>query len=193
MNFKTPPGSTDSADCSSPARGLRPGPRDLVEAFAEEPELILACLQSGGPGSPSAVGSILEAAERSLGRHPQYADLHYFAARAAIDADKLEAAARLVGQALEINPEYRDALILAARVALRRGDWEEARAQLERALAFGADYPDVHTLLGEAHARAGALESARAAYERALELNPHLVEAREALATLQSSRRVGGS
>lgn len=156
----------------------------LAQMFADEPELIRACLQDIERVNATTIETILAAVRAGVRRHPDYADLLYHAGQAAMAAGRYEAAASLLGQAIEINPRYKDALILAARVAVRFGDWEQAQARLDAALAAGADYPDVHLLRGELWRRKGSEAQARAAYERALELNPNLAAAREALTRL---------
>ncbi len=158
--------------------------RGLAEAFADEPELILACLRGTPPPSPARARQILRTARQAMALRPRYADLYYFAAQAAVVAEEPDMAAALLIQALELNPTYRDARVLAGRVALLRQRVDEARAHLTAAVASGADYPDVHLLLGQAWERGQDWSRARAAYERALTLNGNLHAAREALAAL---------
>jgi tetratricopeptide (TPR) repeat protein len=160
--------------------------RRLAEVFADEPELILACVRGTPPSSRGEAQQVLSAARQALVLRPRYADLYFFAAHAAVVANEPDAAAGLLAQALELNPTYRDARVLAGRVALLRQRVEEARAHLSLALASGADYPDVHMLLGQASERVQDWPQARAAYQRALTLNSNLHAARAALATLPS-------
>ncbi len=158
--------------------------RGLAEAFAEEPELILACVRGTPPPTRSEAQQALRAARQAIALRPRYADLHHFAAHAALAAGDPDSAAGLLAQALELNPTYRDARVLAGQVALLRQRADEARIHLNLALANGADYPDVHMLLGQAWELAQDWPQARAAYERALSLNDNLLAAREALAAL---------
>ena len=158
--------------------------RRLGAAFAQEPELISACLEGAAHRPPGWAKRILSAAELALVGRPDYADLNYHASCAALAAGEYETAARLLEQALRVNPAYHDALVLAARLEIRRGRACAARRRLEAALACGADYPDVHTLLGDVCRQEGDCSRARQSYERALALNGSLAEARAALAEL---------
>lgn len=153
--------------------------------FADEPELILAVLEDEDSSAvPHAAGVVLQAARRAVNRCPRYADLHYFAAHAALRARQRPEAARLLERAIELNPRYNDALILAARVAHAQQHPLRTLEYLRQALANGADYPDVHLLLGHAWRDTGAADQARRAYTRALALNANLTAAREALVAL---------
>jgi superkiller protein 3 len=176
------PAEQTGADAMSTAELLRI--RHLAALFAREPELVQACLQGIESESPDEAHVVLEAARMAAVLHPTYADLLYYAAKAAVMAHEYETADRLLDSALALNPEYKDALILAGRVALLRAQPQRAATLLETALAGGADYPDVHVLLGSVWEMRGELEQARASYTRALELNDSLESAQQALATL---------
>jgi len=165
--------------------------RRLALLFAEEPELIRACLENIERESAETLELILTAAQAALTVCPQYADLLYHASQAAMTAGQYETAARLLESALRINPGYRDALVLAARVSLRRGKGAEARAYLNTALAQGAEYPDVYLLLGNVWRDERKWNEARASYRRALELNANLTAARDALAALPPAEGSG--
>ena len=167
------------------------GTQKLAQAFGREPELVLACLQSVHQSPVARAKRVLEAASAALAEHPDYADLRYYAAQAAIAAGEFETAAALLEQALLINPGYRDALLLAARLALVSRPVGEARARLQGALSAGADYPDLHMLMGSVWQREGNLGEARASFQRALELNPNLTVARAALAGLPTTSPSG--
>lgn len=165
--------------------------RHLAQVFAREPELILACLHGLHQEPPAKARVILAAARLAAAEYPEFADLLYCAAQAAVAAEEYGTAEVILNDALGLNPEYKDALILAARVALLRGQPQRAVAHLERAVAAGADYPDVHVLLGNAHRQQGRLRQARAAYVRALELNGNLRAAQTALAALPPNTDTG--
>ena len=180
--------SADRAAVTGYASGavsqFRPEPTGLAEAFAQEPELVLACLNGAGAQSVSVAQHILRAAQLALAARPQYADLHCYAAHAALAAGAPQVARKLLAAALTINPEYADARVLAGHVALLCGQGREAREHLERALAGGADFPDVHMLLGRVWELEQDWARAGAAYQRALALNENMTAAREALAAL---------
>src|SRR5262249_13308652 len=120
----------------------------LAQQFAQEPELILACVESLADGAGPGLEAILAASERAARGRRNYADLHYFAGRAAAQAGADDRALQFLETAIEMNPRYRDALILAARIHHRRGDLQRAAQRIEQALSLGADYPDVHLLHG---------------------------------------------
>lgn len=158
---------------------------DLTRAFAEEPELILAYLESVSGAAPAAAPTILAAALGAIERQPDFADLYHFAAQAAESAQQPQLAVELLDTALRLNPRYNDARILAGRLALRAGRANVASQHLETALTHGADYPDVHTQLGHAYRAQGHLTRAITCYRRALALHAGLTEARQALAALE--------
>jgi len=170
-----------------------PRARRLAALFVQEPELIRACLENIEHEPPETVALILAAAHAAVGACPEYADLFYHAAQAAVCAGQYESAATLLEGALRINAHYRDALVLAARVALLRGKTTEAKGFLQSALTKGAEYPDVHLLFGNVWRGEGNWSAARAAYERALRLNGNLTAAREALAALPPAEARGKS
>lgn len=158
----------------------------LAEAFASEPELILAYVQALERDTRASANMILNAARHALVLSPRYADLLYFTAMAAVQAGEFELADGFLARAVAINPRYKDALILSARVALVRNDPQRAETCLQTAVAHGADYPDVHMLLANVFRRMGEHQRARRAYERALQLNANTPGARTALAGLIS-------
>jgi tetratricopeptide (TPR) repeat protein len=158
--------------------------QQLSAAFAAEPELISACLEGADGQNMQQAWAVFSAAATAQAGQPNYADLSYHAAEAALAAGERAAAARLVAQALHVNPRYRDALMLAARIELQRGQLDAARRHLQTALASGADYPDVYALLGRVCEEEGDCSGAQQAYTRALALNPALAEVRAARAAL---------
>ncbi len=168
-----------------------PKAQRLAALFVREPELIRACLECIENEPPETIDLILTAAQAAVATCPEYADLCYHSAQAAVCAGRYQAAAALLEGALCINPGYRDALVLAARVALLRGKPAEAKGFLHGALARGAEYPDVHMLIGDVLRGEGDWCAARAAYERALQLNGNLPAARQALAALPSAEARG--
>ncbi len=167
--------------------------RRLARLFAVEPELILACMESLDQGRLNGLETILAAAQEAIAACPDFADLYYFAARAASGSGRHAEAQSLVQQALRINPQYNDALILAARVAMDQGCHDQALAQLRQALVNGADYADVHLMLGDIWRQREDLGRSREAYERALSLNVDLAAARERLAALGPATHSGGA
>ena len=145
--------STQASDCVASA-GTAETER-LSRLFASEPELIRACLESSQPNRRFDGALVLAAARRALERRPRYADLHYFAAVAALQAGQLPQALSLLETALRLNPRYNDALILAARVCLLQEDRGQALTYLHRAILNGADYPDVRRMLDDLRQRLG--------------------------------------
>ncbi len=165
----------------------------LAPLFAREPELILAYLECPNQDPAADADTVWSAVGEALSARPTYADLHYFAARAALRFDRAGQAETLLEEALALNPRYNDALILMARVRLARNDQESALSHLRRALANGADYADVHVMLGDIWRRRGEVASARQAYTRALDLNADLPAARDGLAALPLPSQGGGA
>ena len=166
---------------------------ELADAFACEPELILAFLQGIDQETSDRAGIVLAAAQTAAAARPDYADLLYFVGQAAVAARDYVAADAALYRALELNPDYKDALVLAARVALQQQKPRRAVELLERAVPLGGDFPDVHMLLGSAWRELGDLNRARGAYVRACELNPNLTAARAALADLPPADTSGKS
>jgi tetratricopeptide (TPR) repeat protein len=177
---------TSNSDPTAPTPRADRRAKRLAEAFAREPELVLACLQAAPRGSAQDARVVLAAARAALRQQPRYADLQYHASHAAIACGEYDTAAALLTGALQVNPGYKDALILAARVALLRGKVSAARSYLLTAISQGAVYPDVYVLLGDVWRQEKDFTRARAAYERALELNPNLAPASAALTRLLS-------
>ena len=166
--------------------------RLLSRLFASEPELILACLESGDQGQSPVPETVMAAARRALDSRPDYADLHYFTAQVATQMGALDEARGFLKQALHLNPRYRDALVLAARVAIAQGETQEAIDFLRLALAAGADYADVHLMLGDLWREQDQTALARQEYERALELNDGLTLAQQGLTALGIRGDIGG-
>lgn len=167
--------------------------RHLARLFAAEPELIQACLESLDDQATGEAWTILGAAEQALSDRPDYADLYYFAAQAAMQLHRPQHARELLDKALRINPDYKAALILAARACLLQDNQDAALEYLRQALVNGADYADVHLMLGDLWARRDNVGAAQKAYERALQINTRLAPARDGLAALANRRRRGGS
>lgn len=192
-------GSEDSVQTgysSASPTAARPSSRrvaQLAAAFAQEPELIRACLQDTSTTSHDGAREIFEAARIALRKKPRYADLLYHASQAAICSGDYNSAGDLLEAALDLNPKYRDALILAARVSLMQRNGRGAREMLQRALSCGADYPDVHLLLGDIWRDSGDVDRARRSYDRALQLNQNYDAARSALESLSADTAEEGS
>lgn len=160
----------------------------LAHAFADEPELIAAFLDlPGGARDDEALELVATAVERAIALQPNYADLHYYAARLAERLGRLEAAVEEDERALALNPGYVQALIHLGRLYAQLQRDDEAIARLERAVAFGGDHADVHFALGELHRRAGRRHRAEAAFRRALDLNAGYAAAREALEAIAAA------
>jgi tetratricopeptide (TPR) repeat protein len=191
-------GAARSTPSASRQRKPGPGADDsslgpLASLFADEPELIRAFFESSDPSAPVDNDRALAAAFEAAAANPDYADLHYFTAWAALRLGKLGEAGILLERALELNPHYMDALILLAKVAQASNNPERAITLLNRAITAGADYPDVHVMLANQWQACGESERARQSYTRSLELNPSLPEARTGLASLAATGPSGGA
>ncbi len=187
-----------SMEWGDPVRGATPGRRQprvrrrAAELFAAEPELIVACLEGSGAGCGENAQRVLASALDALALRSGYADLHYYAAHAALAAEQPALALELLHTALRINPSYDAALILAARIRATQGKHEEATRHLEEVLAQGADYPDVHLMLGDLWQTRRDLPRARAAYRRALQLNSNFAAAAERMARVGAAGGTDG-
>ncbi len=178
---------------AAPAGGSagRSAHRAAPDVFADEPELLSACLTQADDARWAE--RILHRARTALRRRPEYADLHYHAAQAARAAGRLGRAAALLDAALRINPQYCDALILAGRVALQRGDPRGALARLQAALDRGADYPDVHQLIGDAWRQERNRTQARQWHRRAGKLSNLAVRRRSPTGVMSDRRQTGAT
>ncbi|MFH1746501.1 MAG: tetratricopeptide repeat protein [Planctomycetota bacterium] len=168
----------------------------LTELFTREPELILAYLEAHEPPADAhnaSVDTILAAACQATNQRPTYADIHYYTARAALQANQIATAGELLQTALQLNPHYNDALILMARICAARNEQNAAINYLHHALYNGADYADVHLLLGDLWRQCDQVTLARQAYRRALDLNANLSAARRGLETFTRDIPHGGS
>lgn len=163
----------------------------LVRLFLSEPELILSLVEGGNGPTATQADSILRAACRAAAIAPQDAELHYYTARAAWLAERLELAEHLLDQALKSKPQHVAALVLLGKVLHRRQAVERAIACLTTAVTSGADYPDVHAELGHLWCKTGDQSRARQAYGRALKLNPQFAAAREAMTALVAASESG--
>lgn len=154
----------------------------LGRAFADDPELVETFLELPPAQQDEELFRILVASVRvALQQHPQYADLHYYAARLAERMGRLEDAAAEGERALALNPGYVRALAHLGQLYARLKRDDEAITLLEHAIEFGGDHPDVHFALGQLHGRAGRRHRAAAEFRRALDLNGNYTAAREAL------------
>ncbi len=173
-----------------------PGDRAAIERlrrmFEAESELILALIEPGGDARLPNIRTVLSAAIEAAAANPDFADLHYYAARAALAAGKDREADELAGRAVELNPRYHDALILLARIARKAGATCRAVAMLRQALDTGADYADVHVMLGDACRERDDQAGAARAYRRALEINTNMPAAHTGLAAVVDCHRSGG-
>ena len=174
----------------------KPGDRAAIERlrqmFEAESELILALIEPGGDARLPDIRTVLSAAIEAAAANPDFADLHYYAARAALAAGKDREADELAGRAVELNPRYHDALILLANIARKAGATCRTVALLRQALDTGADYADVHLMLGHACREGDDQDGAARAYRRALEINTNMTAAHTALAAVVDCHRSGG-
>ena len=185
-------GSSPASTFGAARPNTRARTRSLARQFANEPELVLAYLESPDGGSPPETETIWAAARLAVGERPDYADLLYFAGHAALQADRPAQARGLLERALELNPRYVAALILAARAAMVQGESDEALEYLRRAVFNGADYADVHVMLGNLWRERDEVTRAKDAYRHALRINAELVSARANLVALNTAGSSGG-
>ena len=121
---------------SAPARNA--ALTSMRTLFCNEPELILALLEGDNGPPPGHADLVLRAACEAAATAPDNDELHYYAARAAWLAERLELAERLLEQALKANPGHVAALVLMGKVLHRRQAIDRAIACLTSALRSGA-------------------------------------------------------
>ncbi len=93
----------------------------LRTLFERDPRLIEALLEDlGSGGPPGLVATVLVAAREALVEQPDSADLHYFAARAALADDRRSEARALAARAVELEPGHTGALTLLATTGDKR-------------------------------------------------------------------------
>lgn len=183
------PGQQRSAGARTPAGGPKSAHR-LADWIRDEPELLAALLHDA-PANTATPSLVWSAAQRSLRRTPDNAELLYQAGAAALRANDTSGATACLARAIELKPEYAEALILLGQVRETLRDAPGAAELLQKAVAAGADYPDVLTRLGLLRLRQGGRAAARECLTRALQKNPRYEVARAALAALDASEREG--
>jgi len=111
----------------------------LEGLFADNPALISSLLQDPNSHQPAVcAATVLAAARQALATHPESADLHYHAARAAARIGKPNEAADLLERALEINPCHVAASALLSDVCTALNEPQRAVAWARRALLANA-------------------------------------------------------
>ncbi|WP_115007685.1 tetratricopeptide repeat protein [Xanthomonas campestris] len=104
---------------------------------------------------------------------------------------RLEQAARLYAQLLEMQPSHADALHYQGVLQHQRGDSDVAVASITQALLLAPAQPDACNNLGNVHRECGRLAEAEQSYRRALALAPAHADALSNLAAvLEAQRRV---
>jgi tetratricopeptide (TPR) repeat protein len=157
----------------------------LGEVIAADPEFVDAFLRLPSTDVDQELFTVLRATlEKSLEKHPEFADLHYHCGQVYHRLGKDRNAIRYVEQAVQLNPRYVEALILLARLYGETDAWMNGVDRLQQAVEAGADYPDVHYLVGQLYQKGNQPEQARRAYSRALGLKSDYRAAREALDSL---------
>jgi hypothetical protein len=93
-------------------------------------------------------------------------------AREYIDANRFDAADRLIGHVLAAQPRHGESLHLKGYTAFKRNKGEEAAALMEQALAAGASQPRQLCNLGEVYRLIGRLDEGLTMVRRAQALAP---------------------
>ena len=96
----------------------------------------------------------------------------YTIAQEYIDANRLNAAERMLGHILGPLPNHPDALHASGLIAYRRNRLEEAVGLMERSLVSGAQRPTHWRNISEVYRLLGRLDDALAAARRAVTLDP---------------------
>jgi len=159
--------------------------RQLAEYVAREPDFVETFLTLPQSQTDKELFGVLVAVIKSaLQNHPNYADLHYYAAVALDRLGKDDEAIEHLTRAVEINPSYTKALIYLSDIYISHQEDANAIATLEQAISAGADYPDVHVRLAKLMSKIGRFNKAREHYARALKLNRNYREAADGVASL---------
>ncbi|MEZ4415131.1 MAG: tetratricopeptide repeat protein [Gemmatimonadota bacterium] len=136
--------------------------------------------------------AVLGECQRSLVRHPRYADLHNRAGICLALLDQLDESVAAFDRALQINPEYLEAQLNRAIVLSELGRYEASGEAFQQVaeLALSRDEPlgpvgsriaDAHARLGDLYRVAGEHERASHEYRAALELRPAFLDIRARL------------
>lgn len=107
-----------------------------------------------------------------LATEPQNADALHFLGVIAHNAGKLDEAARLIAQSLQILPNNARALNNLANVLMDKRQFDGAIQFYCAAIGIAPDYAMAHSNLGNALKERGDLDEAAASYRRAIELDP---------------------
>ena len=157
----------------------------LGKSILKEPDFVETFLSLPVSDVDEEVFSGLAATlELALGKHPEYADLHYHCGAVYRRLGKSQDAIAHAERAVEINPRFVKALILLAELYNQTNRYRDGVERLEQAVRAGGDYSDVHYMIGRLCENNRCLDDARKAYQRALDLNGDYQAAREALDSL---------
>ncbi len=159
----------------------------LGEAMVAEPDFIQTFLSLPPSDTDREIFTTLAITlERSLQKHPEFADLHYHCGEVYRRLGRAKEAIEHAESAVDINPRYVNALILLAELYGQTDRWMDGVERLEQAIAAGGDFPDVHFLIGKLLQTHRQWQRARQAYQRALKLNRSFHAAAEALDSLRT-------
>lgn len=114
----------------------------------------------------------------SDGRYMAVADAH-------LRNGQLQEAVIAFRQAVTVNPANGDAWSGLVNTLARLARLDEARSVYEEALAAGISYARLHLVWGSALNHHGEMTAAREVLAKAIALDPHYVEARQAMADLE--------
>lgn len=106
-----------------------------------------------------------------------------------ISRKDLSTASKVNTQTLQASPGDVEAIILKGRIQTLQGRVNDAVLTLQSALKTQPDNPALHYFLGVAYNEAGKQDLAEGEWRKTLQLRPQAVEAQEALAALELSRR----
>ena len=157
----------------------------LAEYAASEPDFVDAFLSLPESEADEELFGVLASVLRvAIAAHPDYADLHHYAARTMERLKDTPAAIGHARRAVETNPHYAKALAHLAELEHRTGASADALEHLRRAIRAGADWADVHCRLGDLLRECGQADEAASHYRRALQLNQRYQRAAEGLSGL---------
>jgi len=141
-----------------------------------DPELALARgISELKAGEAEAARATFQDYRKELGEAPPSPLYYAFGVLASAVAGRLDEAASLGREGLQIYPAEASILVNTGAVLDRKGDHEAAEQYFLRALSSASDAPpQAHKNLGDQAFRRGDRMGARAHYERAVKLEPSL-------------------
>ena len=159
---------------------------DAVQRHPDDPAALeqLASIYADA-GDAERLDSVVSA----LGRFPDRAGVHYYAAASHFLRGELDPAQQAALRALERDPRHARAQNLLGAIYATRGDTASARQAFKASLALDAQDPATYQNLAQLEMSTGNTATAARLLGEVLSLDPSSVPAREALARVRAKAR----